>query len=74
LAAPGAVVLDPYMGSGTTGKACVMEGRSFVGIEREPAYFDMACRRIQSAQRQESLFDPSAAVIDPKRAEQMTIE
>jgi site-specific DNA-methyltransferase (adenine-specific) len=75
LAAPGAVVLDPYMGSGTTGKACVMEGRSFVGIEREPAYFDMACRRIESAQRCESLFDPSAASgIDPKRAEQMTIE
>lgn len=40
------VVLDPYMGSGTTGVACVQEGRGFIGIEREPRYFDIACRRI----------------------------
>lgn len=45
-------ILDPYMGSGTTGVACVHAGRSFIGIEREPKYFDIACRRIEDAQRQ----------------------
>lgn len=39
-------ILDPFMGSGTTGVACIRDGRSFIGIEREPAYFDIACRRI----------------------------
>jgi len=43
---PEGVVLDPYMGSGSTGVACVQEGRGFIGIEREPRYFDIACRRI----------------------------
>ncbi len=45
-------VLDPFMGSGTTGVACMNLGRSFIGIEREPKYFDIACRRIEDAQRQ----------------------
>lgn len=45
-------VLDPYMGSGTTGIAAIVAGRSFIGIEREPKYFDIACRRIEDAQRQ----------------------
>lgn len=45
-------VLDPFMGSGTTGVACAHLGRSFIGIEREPKYFDIACRRIEDAQRQ----------------------
>lgn len=45
-------ILDPYMGSGTTGVACMNLGRSFIGIEREPKYFDIACRRIEDAQRQ----------------------
>ena len=45
-------ILDPFMGSGTTGVAAVMAGRSFIGIEREPKYFDIACRRIEDAQRQ----------------------
>lgn len=45
-------VLDPYMGSGTTGVAAMLAGRSFIGIEREPKYFDIACRRIEDAQRQ----------------------
>lgn len=46
------VVLDPFMGSGTTGVAAIHAGRSFYGIEREPKYFDIACRRIEDAQRQ----------------------
>ena len=49
-------VLDPFMGSGTTGVACVNLGRSFIGIEREPSYFDIACRRIEDAHRQPRLF------------------
>jgi site-specific DNA-methyltransferase (adenine-specific) len=50
------VVVDPFMGSGTTGVACVNLGRAFVGIEIEPKYFDIACRRIEDAQRQQRMF------------------
>lgn len=50
-------ILDPFMGSGTTGVACVNIGRSFIGIEREPDYFDIACRRIEEAYKQPCLFD-----------------
>ena len=49
-------ILDPFMGSGTTGVACANLGRSFIGIEREPKYFDIACRRIEDAQRQQRMF------------------
>lgn len=49
-------ILDPFMGSGTTGVACAMTDRSFTGIEREPSYFDIACRRIEEAYRQPRLF------------------
>ncbi len=42
----GETILDPFMGSGTTGVACVNLGRKFIGIEIEPKYFDIACRRI----------------------------
>ena len=52
----GATILDPFMGSGTTGVACVRLGRKFIGIEIEPKYFDIACRRIEEAQRQGDLF------------------
>ncbi|KAF1706322.1 DNA modification methylase [Pseudoxanthomonas sacheonensis] len=45
-------ILDPFMGSGTTGVAAMNLQRSFIGIEREPKYFDIACRRIDDAQRQ----------------------
>ena len=50
-------ILDPFMGSGTTGVACANLGRSFIGIEREPSYFDIACRRIEEAYRQPRLFE-----------------
>jgi len=50
-------VLDPFMGSGTTGVACMKRGLTFIGIEREPTYFDIACRRIEEAYRQPRLFD-----------------
>lgn len=49
-------ILDPFMGSGTTGVAAVQMGRKFIGIEREPRYFDIACRRIEDAQRQVDIF------------------
>jgi site-specific DNA-methyltransferase (adenine-specific) len=49
-------VLDPFMGSGTTGVACVQLGRSFVGIEIDPRYFDIACQRITTAYAQPDLF------------------
>ena len=45
------------MGSGTTGVACVNLGRRFIGIEIEPRYFDIACKRIDEAQKQGRLFD-----------------
>ena len=49
-------VLDPFMGSGTTGVACVKLGRSFIGIEIDPGYFAIACRRIQDAVDRPDLF------------------
>ena len=52
---PGDTILDPFMGSGTTGVACVQTGRSFIGIEIDPAYFAIAERRIAEAQAQPRL-------------------
>ena len=49
-------VVDPFMGSGTTGVACMNLGRKFIGIEIEPKYFDIACERIENAQRQIRMF------------------
>jgi DNA modification methylase len=49
-------ILDPFMGSGTTGVACAKLGRKFIGIEIEPKYFDIACRRIDAAYKQPDLF------------------
>jgi DNA modification methylase len=63
------VILDPFMGSGTTGVACARLGRTFIGIEREPKYFDIACRRIEDAYRQAPLIPH-----EPPRAEQQGLE
>lgn len=49
-------VIDPFMGSGTTGVACMQLGRKFIGIEIERKYFDIACERIDNAQRQARMF------------------
>lgn len=57
---PGETVLDPFMGSGTTGVAAVQMGRPFIGIEMNPVYFELACKRIENAQRQGSLFGEAA--------------
>ena len=57
-------ILDPFMGSGTTGVAAVKLGRKFIGIEIEPKYFDIACRRISEALKQGDMFveKPAPAV------------
>jgi DNA modification methylase len=61
-------VLDPFMGSGTTGVAALMLGRSFVGVEIERKYFDIACQRITDAYAQPDLFVPP-----PPRPEQQAL-
>lgn len=61
----GQTVLDPFMGSGTTGIACANLGRKFIGIEIEEKWFDIACRRIEEAYKQPRLF--SEKVSEPKQ-------
>ena len=61
-------VLDPFMGSGTTGVACANLGRKFIGIEIEPKYFDIACKRIADAYKQPRLFED-----EPIRPEQQVL-
>ncbi len=59
----GNIISDPFMGSGSTGVACVKEGRSFIGIELDEEYFNIACKRIEDAYRQADMFvAPSAPV------------
>jgi site-specific DNA-methyltransferase (adenine-specific)/modification methylase len=58
---PGGVILDPYMGSGSTGVAAMQMRHPFIGIEIEPRYFDIACRRIEEAQRQGDMFRDAVA-------------
>ena len=52
-------IIDPFMGSGTTGVACAKMGRTFIGIEINPRYFDIACQRIEDARRQDDMFVPA---------------
>jgi site-specific DNA-methyltransferase (adenine-specific) len=61
-------ILDPFMGSGTTGVAAVKLGRKFIGIEIEPKYLDIACRRIEEATRQPDMF-----IEQPKPAKQESL-
>jgi DNA modification methylase len=49
-------IIDPFMGSGTTGVACAKLDKRFIGIEREESYFDLACRRIEATYNQPRLF------------------
>lgn len=58
-------VCDPFMGSGTTGVACAKAGLQFIGIERDPSYFDIACERIRKAYAQKDLFVEAARVPEP---------
>ena len=54
-------IMDPFMGSGTTGVAAIQLGRKFIGIERDPVYFAIACKRIEQAHAQGQLFAPAQA-------------
>lgn len=65
---PDDLILDPFMGSGTTGVAAVRLGRKFIGIEVEPKYFEIARRRIEEETRQQDFF-----VEKPKPAEQLKL-
>jgi DNA modification methylase len=68
---PAALILDPFMGSGTTGVAAVKLGRKFIGIEIEPKYFDIACRRIANeASQSRMVFEEEK----PKPIEQARLE
>jgi site-specific DNA-methyltransferase (adenine-specific) len=63
------LILDPFMGSGTTGVAAVNLGRSFIGIEKEQEYFEIALKRIKEAEKQGSLFSEK-----PVKSEQLGFE
>lgn len=56
-------ILDPFMGSGTTGVAAVNLGREFIGIEIDPVHFDTACRRIEDATRRPDMFAPRSSAL-----------
>jgi site-specific DNA-methyltransferase (adenine-specific)/modification methylase len=60
-------ILDPFAGSGTTGVACVNLGRKFIGIEQDPDYFEIMCRRIDEAHRQADLFVSKPTAPAPKQ-------
>jgi DNA modification methylase len=53
---PNELIIDPFMGSGTTGVACFNLTRKFIGIELSPTYFEIACRRIEEANKNQVLF------------------
>lgn len=56
---PGELVIDPFMGSGSTGVACAKMGRRFIGVELERKHFDTSCRRIEEVYRQGDMFTPA---------------
>jgi len=62
---PGGIVLDPFMGSGSTGKAAVLEGFNFIGIEREPEYMEIARRRIHAVQPMPEPVNDSVTYVQP---------
>jgi hypothetical protein len=64
-------ILDPFMGSGTTGVACVKLGRKFIGIEIEPKYFEIACRRIEEAYMQPDFFVEAAKAPQPEQLDML---
>ncbi|MGR3179943.1 MAG: DNA-methyltransferase [Candidatus Anammoxibacter sp.] len=65
----GDTILDPFMGSGTTGVACARMGRNFIGVELEHKYFDIACKRIEDAYKQSDLFIEPPKHMEPNKHE-----
>lgn len=63
----GQTILDPFMGSGTTGVACVKLGRKFIGIEIDEGYFEIACERIRKAYAQPDMFVEATKAEQPKQ-------
>lgn len=72
-AIPGQRILDPFMGSGSTGVACALVGRAFVGVEVDERHFQTACRRLDEAHRQLDLF-PLAPPARPPAQERLPLE
>ena len=68
---PGCTILDPFMGSGTTGVACVKLGRKFIGIEIDAKYFDIAVKRIRDAYAQPDMFVEQSKPEPPKQLDLM---
>jgi len=66
---PSGSILDPFMGSGTTGVACVKLGRKFIGIELDEGYFDIACKRIEKAYAQPDMFIEAEKSPKPEQAD-----
>jgi site-specific DNA-methyltransferase (adenine-specific) len=56
-------ILDPFMGSGTTGVACIRTGRRFIGIEKEPKYFEIAVKRIEAELQRHTLFEEPPKIV-----------
>ena len=70
---PGGVVLDPFMGSGSTGKAAALEGFRFVGIERDPAYMEIARQRIEAVAPEPSEDKPTPSAPPAKTKDQLSL-
>lgn len=66
---PGELILDPFLGSGTTGIATLQTGRKFIGIEKDASFFELACRRIEKCHKQ-----PDMLIEQIKKSEQMALE
>jgi len=60
-------VLDPFMGSGSTGVACAKLGRNFIGIEIHEPYFDIACKRIEKVYKQNDMFRAPPIIQKPQQ-------
>lgn len=65
---PGGTTLDPFTGSGTTGKAAMLEGMNFIGIELSPEYFEIASKRILHARDNKSCYDGAGRVVNEKQS------
>lgn len=68
VAPPGGTTLDPFTGSGTTGKAAMLEGMNFIGIELSPEYFEIASKRILHARDNKSCYDGDGRVVNEKQS------